>query len=149
MEFLDKLDNEKTHSKVEILKQICRDAAPLVNLFQSKEDYKQELIRKLEKKNLQNCAKREKAEKVEKYKEHFNHEVPQSTKSNARNSSYSFGRDLDLLTFFEQDSALFSFKEKERVCSFYSCQGWPSYNSSRKYWNFPAEKAQQSPFERC
>ena len=71
MEFLDKLDNEKTHSKVEILKQICRDAAPLVNLFQSREDYKQELIRKLEKKNLQNCAKREKAEKVEKYKEHF------------------------------------------------------------------------------
>ena len=60
MEFLDKLDNEKTHSKVEILKQICRDAAPLVNLFQSKEDYKQELIRKLEKKNLQNCAKRKK-----------------------------------------------------------------------------------------
>ena len=135
---------------MEISKQICRDAAPLVNLFQSKEDYKQELIRKLEKENLQNCAKREKAEKVEKYKEHFfNHEVPQSTKSNARNSSYSFGRDLDLLTFFEQDSALFSFKEKERVCSFYSCQGRPSYNSSRKYWIFPAEKAQQSPFERC
>ena len=56
---------------MEILKQICRDAAPLVNLFQSKEDYKQELIRKLEKENLQNCAEREKAEKVEKYKEHF------------------------------------------------------------------------------
>ena len=71
MKFLDKLDNEETHSQVEILKQICRDAAPLVNLFQSKEDYKQELIRKLEKENLQNCAEREKAEKVEKYKEHF------------------------------------------------------------------------------
>ena len=56
---------------MEILKQICRDAAPLVNLFQSKEDYKQELIKKLEKENLQNCAKREKAEKVEKCKEHF------------------------------------------------------------------------------
>ena len=56
---------------MEILKQICRDAAPLVNLFQSKEDYKQELIKKLKKENLQNCAKREKAEKVEKYKEHF------------------------------------------------------------------------------
>ena len=52
----------KIHFQVEILKQICRDAAPLVNLFQSKEDYKQELIRKLEKENLQNCAKREKAE---------------------------------------------------------------------------------------
>ena len=94
--------------------------------------------------------KGKKAEKVEKYKEHFfYHEVPQSTRSNAHNSSYSFGRDLDLLTFFEQDSALFSFKEKERVCSFYSCHGQPSYNSSRKYWIFPAEKAQQSPFERC
>ena len=135
---------------MEILKQICRDAAPLVNLFQSKEDYKQELIKKLEKENLQNCAKRKKKlKKLRNIRSIFNHEVPQSTKSNARNSSYSFGRDLDLLTFFEQDSALFSFKEKERVCSFYSCQGRPSYNSSRKYWNFPAEKAQQSPFERC
>ena len=57
---------------MEILKQICRDAAPLVNLFQSKEDYKQELIRKLEKENPQNCAERKKkAEKVGKYKEHF------------------------------------------------------------------------------
>ena len=135
---------------MEILKQICRDAAPLVNLFQSKEDYKQELIRKLEKENLQNCAKREKAKKkLRNIRSIFNYEVPQSTKSNARNSSYSFGRDLDLLTFFEQDSTLFSFKEKERVCSFYSCQGRPSYNSSRKYWIFPAEKAQQSPFKRC
>ena len=134
---------------MEILKQICRDAAPLVNLFQSKEDYKQELIRKLEKKTSRIVLKGKKAEKVEKYKEHFYHEVPQSTRSNARNSSYSFGRDLDLLTFFEQDSTLFSFKEKERVCSFYSCHGRPSYNSSRKYWIFPAEKAQQSPFERC
>ena len=134
---------------MEILKQICRDAAPLVNLFQSKEDYKQELIKKLEKENLQNCAKREKLKKLRNIRSIFNHEVPQSTKSNACNSSYSFGRDLDLLTFFEQDSALFSFKEKERVCSFYSCQGRPSYNSSRKYWIFPAEKAQQSPFERC
>ena len=56
---------------MEILKQICRDAAPLVNLFQSKEDYKQELIKKLEKENSRIVLKGKKAEKVEKYKEHF------------------------------------------------------------------------------
>ena len=65
--------------------------------------------------------KGKKLKKLRNIRSIFNHEVPQSTKSNARNSSYSFGRDLDLLTFFEQDSALFSFKEEERVCSFYSC----------------------------
>ena len=105
---------------MEILKQICRDAAPLVNLFQSKEDYKTGGYKEIRKEKTSRIVlKGKKAEKVEKYKEHFLTMRYLSQQSPMRaNSSYSFGRDLDLLTFFEQDSALFSFKEKERVCSF-------------------------------
>ena len=57
--FLEKLKdgNTNTNSQIESVKQICRDSAPLVRLFQYKEDYKQKLIRKLLEEGLQLALK--------------------------------------------------------------------------------------------
>ena len=45
--FLDSLRNGNTHTQVDSIKQLCRDSAPLLYLFQYKENYKQRLIWKL------------------------------------------------------------------------------------------------------
>ena len=45
--FLDSLRNGNTYTQVDSIKQLCRDSAPLLDLFQYKENYKQRLIRKL------------------------------------------------------------------------------------------------------
>ena len=45
--FLDSLRNGNTHAWVDSIKQLCRDSAPLLHLFQYKENYKQKLIQKL------------------------------------------------------------------------------------------------------
>ena len=45
--FLDSLRNGNTYTQVDSIKQLCRDSAPLIYLFQYKENYKQRLIRKL------------------------------------------------------------------------------------------------------
>ena len=45
--FLDSLRNGNTYTRVDSIKQLCRDSAPLLYLFQYKENYKQRLIRKL------------------------------------------------------------------------------------------------------
>ena len=53
--FLERLRDGKsnTNSQIQSVRQICRDSAPLVKLFQYKEDYKQRLIRKLLKESLE------------------------------------------------------------------------------------------------
>ena len=45
--FLDSLKNGNTYTHIESTKQLCRDSAPLINLFQYKENYKQQLIQQL------------------------------------------------------------------------------------------------------
>ena len=45
--FLDSLNNGNTYRHVESIKQLCRDSAPLINLFWYKENYKQRLIQPL------------------------------------------------------------------------------------------------------
>ena len=57
--FLERLKDGKNNTNSQILsvRQICRDSAPLVKLFQYKEDYKQRLIRKLLKEDLQLALK--------------------------------------------------------------------------------------------
>ena len=57
--FLEKLKdgNTNTNSQIESVKQICGDSAPLVRLFQYKEDYKQKFIRKLLEEDLQLALK--------------------------------------------------------------------------------------------
>ena len=39
--FLDPLKNGNTYTHIKSKKQLCRDSAPLINLFQYKENYKQ------------------------------------------------------------------------------------------------------------
>ena len=45
--FLESLNNGNTYRQVESIKQLCRDSAPLINLFWYKENYKQRLIQQL------------------------------------------------------------------------------------------------------
>ena len=45
--FLDSLRNGNTHAQIDSIKQLCRDSAPLLHLFQYKENYKKKLIQKL------------------------------------------------------------------------------------------------------
>ena len=50
--FLDPLKNGNMYTHIESIKQLCRDSAPLINLFQYKENYKQQLIQQLLDKDL-------------------------------------------------------------------------------------------------
>ena len=45
--FLESLYNGNTYRYIQSIKQLCRDSAPLINLFQYKENYKQRLIQQL------------------------------------------------------------------------------------------------------
>ena len=45
--FLDSLKNGNTYRHIESIKQLCKDNAPLINLFRYKENYKQRLIQQL------------------------------------------------------------------------------------------------------
>ena len=84
--------NTNTNSQIESVRQICRDSAPLVRLFQYKEDYKQELIRKLLERDLQLVLK---GKKLRGKRSTIKHKVPQPKKSNVHNSTHRMGRDLD------------------------------------------------------
>ena len=92
--FLEKLKdgNTNTNSQIESVKQICRDSAPLVRLFQYKEDYKQKLIRKLLEEDLQLALK---GKKLRGKRSTIKHEVPQPKRSYVHNSTHKMGRDLD------------------------------------------------------
>ena len=92
--FLERLKDGKNNTNSQILsvRQICRDSAPLVKLFQYKEDYKQRLIRKLLKEDLQLALK---GKKLRGKRSTHTHEVPQPIQSNVHNSTYKMGRDLD------------------------------------------------------
>ena len=45
--FLESLNNGNTYRHIQSIKQLCRDSAPLINLFWYKENYKQRLIQQL------------------------------------------------------------------------------------------------------
>ena len=45
--FLESLNNGNTYRYIQSIRQLCRDSAPLINLFQYKENYKQRLIQQL------------------------------------------------------------------------------------------------------
>ena len=92
--FLERLRDGRNNTNSQILsvRQICRDSAPLVKLFQYKEDYKQRLIRKLLKEDLQLALK---GKKLRSKRSAHPHEVPQPIQSNVHNSTHTMGRDLD------------------------------------------------------
>ena len=70
--------------------------------------------------------KGKKLKKLRNIRSIFNHEVPQSTKSNARNSSYSFGRDLDLLTFSNKTPPSFPLRKRRGFAAFIPVKAGPA-----------------------
>ena len=92
--FLERLKDGKsnTNSQMQSVRHICRDSAPLVKLFQYKEDYKQRLIRKLLEEDLQLALK---GKKLRGKRSTNTHEVPQPIQSNVHNSIHTMGIDLD------------------------------------------------------
>ena len=92
--FLERLKDGRNNTNSQILsvRQICRDSAPLVKLFQYKEDYKQRLIRKLLKEDLQLVLK---GKKLRGKRSTPTLEVPQPMQSNVHNSTHRMGRGLD------------------------------------------------------
>ena len=84
--FLDSLRNGNTHAQVDSIKQLCRDSAPLLHLFQYKENYKKKLIQKLLNEDLRITLKGKRL-RSKRSKTHIR--VPKSGKSIAQNSSNS------------------------------------------------------------
>ena len=94
--FLDSLNNGNTYIHVESIKQLCRDSAPLINLFQYKENYKQRLIQQLLNEDLTLALKGIQP----KYKRSTIHlRVPKSNGSFVHTSSDQFGQKTDSTDF--------------------------------------------------
>ena len=85
--FLDPLKNRNTYTHIKSIKQLCRDSAPLINLFQYKEDYKQQLIQQLLDKDLNLVLK---GKRLKNRRSTLHSRVPKSNESLAQNSSHLF-----------------------------------------------------------
>ena len=88
--FLDPLRNGNTNANIESIKQICRDSAPLINLFQYKENYKQRLIQQLLNEDLTLALK---GTRLRHRRSTIYSRVPTSNESFAQNSSDHFGQE--------------------------------------------------------
>ena len=88
------MENGNTQVNIESIKQLYRDSAPLIYLFQYKEDYKQQLIKKLLDEDLQQALQ---GEKLKHKRSAPPFEVPQSNESLVQNSSTLFGKKIDFL----------------------------------------------------
>ena len=90
--FLELLNNGNTYRQVESIKQLCRDSAPLINLYWYKENYKQRLIQQLLNEDLTLVLKGIWL----KYKRSTIHSrVPKSNESFVHTSSDQFGQRTD------------------------------------------------------
>ena len=112
--FLESLNNGNTYRYIQSIKQLCRDSAPLLNLFQYKENYKQRLIQQLLNEDLTLALKGIWL----KYKRStILSRVPKSNKSFARTSSDQFGQKIDstdhLSNFSNTSSPASSFRIKK------------------------------------
>ena len=90
--FLDPLRNGNTNANIESIKQICRDSAPLINLFRYKENYKQRLIQQLLNEDLTLALK---GTRLRHRRSTIYSRVPMSNESFAQNSSDHFGQESD------------------------------------------------------
>ena len=90
--FLESLNNGNTYRHIQSIKQLCRDSAPLINLFRYKENYKQRLIQQLLNEDLTLALKGIRL----KYKRStILFRVPKSNESFARTPSDQFGQKTD------------------------------------------------------
>ena len=117
--FLDSLNNGNTYRHVESIKQLCRDSAPLINLFQYKENYKQRLIQQLLNEDLTLVLKGIRL----KYRRSTIHSrVPKSNESFVHTSSDQFGQRTDstdqLSNFSSTSLPSHSFRTKRGFAAF-------------------------------
>ena len=90
--FLDSLNNGNTYRHVESIKQLCRDSAPLINLFRYKENYKQRLIQQLLNEDLTLALK---GIRLKCKRSTIHLRVPKSNESFVRTPSDQFGQRTD------------------------------------------------------
>ena len=76
--------NANLKDNAESVKQLCRDSAPLIHLFQYKEKYKQQLIKKLLNEDLKEALQ---GTRLRHQRSVHSSEDPQFNKTNAHNSS--------------------------------------------------------------
>ena len=112
--FLESLNNGNTYRYIQSIKQLCRDSAPLINLFQYKENYKQRLIQQLLNEDLTLALKGIRL----KYKR----STILSNKSFVCTPSDQFGQKTDstdrLLNFSSTSSPAHSFRIKRGIAAF-------------------------------
>ena len=100
--FLDSLKNGNTHIQVDSIRQLCRDSAPLIYLFQYKENYKQRLIQKLLTEDLRLVLK---GKRLRDRRSRTHTRVPKSGKSFVQMSSNHFDKKTDSTDKFSNTSS--------------------------------------------
>ena len=111
--FLESLNNGNTYKHVQSIKQLCRDSAPVINLFRYKENYKQRLIQQFLSEDLTLVLKGIRL----KYKRSTIHpRAPKSNGSFVHTSSDQFRQKTDstdqLSNFLSTSSSAHSFRIK-------------------------------------
>ena len=112
--FLDSLRNGNTHAQVDSIKQLCRDSAPLLHLFQYKENYKKELIQKLLNEDLR-IALKGKRLRSKRSKTHIR--VPKPSEPIAQNSS-NLNMGTGSTDKFSNTSAFYPYRGERSLAAF-------------------------------
>ena len=114
--FLDSLKNGNTHTQVDSIKQLCRDSAPFIYLFQYKENYKQRLIQKLLTENLRLALK---GKKLRNRRSKTHTRIPKSGKSFAQISLNHFNKKIDSTDkFLNTSSTLHPYRGERSFAAF-------------------------------
>ena len=117
--FLDSLKNGNTFRHVESIKQLCRDSAPLINLSQYKENYKQGLIQQLLNEDLTLVLK---GIRLRNKRSMMHFRVPKPNESIVHTSSNQRGQKIDSIDQFPQLSnasqLTHSFRTKRGLAAF-------------------------------
>ena len=117
--FLDSLKNGNTYRHVESIKQLCRDSAPLINLFWYKENYKQRLIQQLLNEDLTLVLK---AIQLRYRRSTIYSRVPKSNEPFVHTSSDQFGQRTNstdqLSNFLSTSLPSHSFRTKRGLAAF-------------------------------
>ena len=88
------------YTHIESLKQLCRDSAPLINLSQYKENYKQQLIQQLFDEDLKLVLKRK---RLKNRRSTLHSRLPKSNESLVQNSNL-FGKEIDSIDKFSSNT---------------------------------------------
>ena len=108
--------NGNTHTQVDSIRQLCRDSAPLIYLFQYKENYKQRLIQKLLTEDLRLALK---GKRLRDRRSRTHTRVPKSGKSFVQISLNHFDKKIDSTDkFFNTSSTLHAYRGERSFAAF-------------------------------